>query len=484
MIIVSVTGPTTAEALAQIQRSRKYASMFEFRLDLMGVEAAASLVKAARKPVVLTYRPRWEGGGYAGPDVDRIAVLARAPEIGARYVDLEFRMGVPLIRRFIKECKSIRVIGSRHYFDGQIPDPDHEYRSLRAAGTYAMKFAYRAGDAADTSVAFRFLARAAADRTRAVAIAMGEAGEPSRILYRVFGGWATYASPVGGPAAAEGQLPADALQNIFHADRLTRSTRVFGVIGDPVRYSKGIYIHNPLFRRAHTNAVYCRFAVSDLGRFMSAVAPSITGMSVTLPHKVSIIRFLDGLDESARNSGAVNTVVRRRGSMIGLNTDGAGALDAIEKRMKVKNRSFLVIGAGGAARAIVVEAVRRGANVLIANRSPEAAQDLARRCGANVIELPRVQQCDIVANATSVGMAPDVDRTPIPPGAIRMELAFDAVYQPRETRFLREAKARGAITVSGAEMYLNQAAAQSQLYTGTRPDQRLMRRTLAKVLEP
>ncbi len=482
MIIVSITGPTTEGSLGQIRRSRKFASIFEFRLDLMGIDALDRLIKSAKRPVLATCRPTWEGGGFSGSDDERMAILRQAIRFGATYVDLELRMGARFLRRFIDENPDVHVVASRHSFDDRIPDPGREYRALRSTGAHVLKLAYRANDAGDIVAAFEFLARAKRDRQRAVAIAMGEAGEASRILYRKFGGWAMYASPLDGPAAAEGQIRADMLHSLFRADRLKGSTRIYGVIGDPVRYSKGIYMHNPLFHRAGKDAVYCRFTVKDLPGFMRKVGPDLHGISVTLPHKRAIMKHLDRIDDASRAIGAVNTVIRRGTRLLGSNTDGAGALDAIERKMKVKGKTFLIIGAGGAARAIAVEAVRRGAVVFITNRTPETAQELARRSGARVVTIPELSSCDIVANATSVGMAPAVDVTPLPAGTVRMRLAFDAVYQPAETRFLREAREQGAMIVPGIEMYLNQAAAQSRLYTGIQPDLKWMHRMLDNVL--
>ena len=292
MIIVSITGPTPGESLAQIRHSRKYSSIFEFRLDLMGSGSLDALIDEAKKPVVLTCRPTWEGGTFSGPDADRLALLREGCRLGAAYVDLEAHLGARVIHDFMSANPKACVIASRHFFDDRIPDAEREYRALRATGARVLKLAYRADDAADIGAALEFLARARKDRQRAVAIAMGEAGEPTRILYRKFGGWATYAAPLDGPPAAEGQIRADVLHTVFRADRLTRSTKVYGVIGDPVRFSKGIYIHNPLFQRAGKNAVYCRFAVRDLPKFMRTIAPGLHGMSVdvaaqTNRHEVS-----------------------------------------------------------------------------------------------------------------------------------------------------------------------------------------------------
>ncbi len=482
MIIVSITGPTREEALSQITGSRRFAGLFELRLDLLHGVHAGELIRHAKKPVVATCRPDWEGGGFKGTENQRLAILSEAAEQGAAYIDLELKLGRRRVQTFAQSHRTAKIILSRHYFTEERIDPRREYQAMRSIGASVFKLAYRADDACDISTAMKFLQLAKKDRQEAVAIAMGEAGEASRVLYRVFGGWATFAAPEGGTPAAEGQIAARLLHDLYRADQLGRSTKIFGVIGNPIEYSKGIYLHNPLFHRARKNAVYCRFKVDKLKRFMAEVFPALAGISVTLPHKIAIMEFVDRVEESAKVIGAVNTVVRERGTLVAENTDAAGALDAIEKRMKVRGRTFLVLGAGGAARAIIVEAIRRGAKVFVANRTFERAVELARITGCTPVDPAGIDTVDIVANATSVGMAPMIDKTPLAEGRMKMKLAFDSVYQPADTRFLREARAQGAITVSGVEMYINQAAAQSRRYTGTLPNRKLMRRLLEGVV--
>ena len=211
---------------------------------------------------------------------------------------------------------------------------------------------------------------------------------------------------------------------------------------------------------------------------MKRLAPHLQGFSVTIPHKQKIIRYLDSIDAISRKIGAVNTVVRRNGRLAGTNTDAPGALDAIEARMSVKGRTMVVIGAGGAARAIAFEAMRRGAIVRVTNRTAERSRRLARELGAESVSLDDAGTSDILVNATSVGMTPHASVSPVPRRSIRALLVFDAVYNPPVTKLLHDAKKRKARTVSGMEMYINQGARQSRLWTGQIPDVALMRRIL------
>lgn len=471
------------DALMQVAGSSKYADMFEFRLDLIPQPNIARLLNSTRKPRIVTCRPEWEGGSFMGAERKRIEMLEMASAFGADYVDIELNVNPRTLQEFIRRKKDTKVIVSVHLFDADLFDVTKIYKALVATGADVLKFAFTSRDAADNHLAFRFLSLAKQDAQKAVSIAMEECGEASRALYRKFGGWATYASPEAGAGVLPGQIPARELKDLYRADRLTSSTKIYGVIGHPLGQSKGVYLHNPLFRRAGRNAVYCRFPVTDLDRFMKFVAPFLSGFSVTIPHKQSIIKHLDAIDPTAKAIGAVNTVIRRGGKLCGTNTDATGALDAIERVTKVKGKRVLVIGGGGAARAIAYEAKRRGAEVLIANRTERKAKLLAKEFGVRMVRMAELRWADfdILVNATSVGMFPHVDESPVPKAILKRKTIFDAVYNPPMTRLLREAKRVGARVIQGTEMYLNQAALQSELHTGVKPKAATMRKLISRL---
>jgi 3-dehydroquinate dehydratase/shikimate dehydrogenase len=480
MIIVSITGPLMSDALGQVAASKRYADMFELRLDLIRQPDLVALLSASRVPVIATCRMRKEGGSFRGSERERILLLDLASVLGAEYVDIEFSAGPELFNRYLRRIRRPRVILSAHFVNSVPPAVSTLFRRMDPCGADVLKIAYAAEDATDIRHAVEFTSLAVKGKRKAIAIGMGDAGEASRVLYKKLGGWGTYASAEKGEGSAPGQIKASVLRRLYQADRRTTSTEVYGVIGRPLGQSKGIYLHNPIFQRRGKDAVYCRFPVTDLAGFMRHIAPHLQGFSVTIPHKQTIMHYLDEVDESAAEIGAVNTVVRRRGRLFGTNTDGIGALDAIEGVGRVKGKRILILGAGGAARAIAYEARKRGAEVFVWNRTSKKARALAGELNVQAVStsgLPRLQ-FDILANATPVGMTPDTGVSPATGEILSGRIVFDAVYNPPVTKLLRDAASVGATVVQGTEMYINQAARQSELYTGRKPSLRVMKRLL------
>jgi 3-dehydroquinate dehydratase/shikimate dehydrogenase len=468
------------EALLQVRASAAWADGYEFRLDLIVGLDLHRLFRSTRKPLIATLRPEWEGGRFHGEEKERLDILLEAGARGAEYIDVELRAGKEAMAVLRRHLPGTRLIVSQH--DETTPTSSADaYQRLRGAGGDIVKWAFPAGDSPDLRFVIDFLQSANRDRLKAVSIATGEPGEASRILYRRFGAWATYAAPEYGPHAGEGQVPASMLKRVYRSHRLTKRTKIFGVLGNPVRQSKGIYVHNAAFSRQHSNAVYVRFPTTDLERFARDLLPHIHGCSVTIPFKEQVQRYCDQLDPGAIATGATNTLFRHHTQLRGANTDASAALDAIERVIRVRGKILLVVGAGGAARALVFEATRRGGEVVVTNRTFERAAILAKESGASAVPFNEVLNVNyaILANATPVGMYPAVDQMPVPRELLRPEtVVFDVVYAPRVTFLLRTAKEEGARIVEGMEMYVLQAARQSELFLGKRADIRLIRRTI------
>jgi shikimate dehydrogenase len=230
-------------------------------------------------------------------------------------------------------------------------------------------------------------------------------------------------------------------------------------------------MHNCAFRQTGINAVYIACDVQDIAGAVTGLrALNIKGASITIPHKVSVMGYLDEVDETARRIGAVNTIACVKGRLVGSNTDCLGAVRALSGVTPLRNKHVVIIGAGGAARAVGFGLMDAGAEVVIVNRTPEKGENLARDLNADFIGLHDVKQIDgdILVNTTPVGMTPDSDRMPVAEHLLRKDLiVMDAIYNPLKTLLLRTAERRGCRTVSGLSMFVYQGAAQFERWTGT-----------------
>jgi len=283
---------------------------------------------------------------------------------------------------------------------------------------------------------------------------------------------------------------------------ISGETKICALIGDPVEHTMSPAMHNAAYRKLGLDYIYIPFRVKP-EQLVPAVdglrALNVSGFNVTIPHKVSIIPMLDGLDPLAEKIGAVNTVVNNDGELRGYNTDADGFIRALlERGVEPGGKNIVVLGAGGASRAITYNLAERGAHLTILNRQLELdwAEDIAELIkedfgrAVRVLELrdeylaEALERADILVNATSVGMSPAGDESPVPAGLLKDSLiVFDIVYNPMTTRLLREAKAAGARTIGGIDMLAWQGALAFEKWTGQSAPLDLMRKEAIKMLE-
>jgi 3-dehydroquinate dehydratase/shikimate dehydrogenase len=275
------------------------------------------------------------------------------------------------------------------------------------------------------------------------------------------------------------------MQDLYRAGKITRRTRVYGVIGNPIGHSLSPLLHNTAYGALKLDAVFVPFLVRDLRDFLRCIEPfGVVGFAVTIPHKEQILRYLDDCDALAARIGAVNTVViRGPGRLHGYNTDYVGVLRSLESRMQLAGSRVLLIGAGGAARAAAFALVQAGSIVCLSSRRPARARSLARAAGVQVVERAdlRREYFDAIVNCTPVGMYPH-GGAPLTSAELNCRIVMDMVYRPRETELLRNARSKGIETISGVEMFLAQGYAQHEIWTGGRAPEATMRRAIVAVL--
>jgi 3-dehydroquinate dehydratase / shikimate dehydrogenase len=492
-----VAARTAGAALRQIRAALRYTKTLELRLDwLAHAEEAAQLLARVRKAgiprratLIATCRRRNAGGRFAGTIIGQLSLLRATIQAGCQWVDVEIET-VEATPLFILEmyAGNARRILSHHDFRGT-PDQiglNHLMRRLeetrQSADFDALKIATECDSLADS---LRLLALAGQSRKpNVIAIPMGEVATSARIIAARLGSALSYA-PVD-EATAPGQVPLAELHEVYSDGHVTARTAVYGVIGDPIAHSLSPMLHNTGFHARHIDAIYLPFRVSDLADFLGAIEPlRIAGFSITLPHKERILRHLDDCDPLAAAIGAVNTVVvRGGGKLFGYNTDYVGVLRAIARRMPIAGSRVLILGAGGAARAIAFALVKGGASVSICARREERARKLAREVGGEAMPRAALKRefFDAIVNATPVGMHPHTHQSPLSAPELNCRIVFDAIYRPRRTKLLQLAAAKGIETISGMEMFLAQGIAQWEIWTGTRAPEAAMRRAVLQRL--
>ncbi len=264
---------------------------------------------------------------------------------------------------------------------------------------------------------------------------------------------------------------------------ISGKTRVCGVIGDPIEHTLSPIMHNAAFKALKLDFAFLAFKVkvADVEKAVSGMrALGIHGLNVTMPHKSAVINYLDEVDQAAKAIGSVNTILNKDGRLFGFNTDGVGALQALrENGVEPRGKKVLLLGAGGAARAIAYTLAREADELVILNRTAKQAAELAnllkqtfdRKVVADALSPNAIkdtlQDSDVLINATSVGMKPNANQTPVAFEWLRPDLAvMDIVYNPVETKLAKDAKAAGAKVVSGFEMLIYQGAASFEIWTG------------------
>ena len=269
-------------------------------------------------------------------------------------------------------------------------------------------------------------------------------------------------------------------------------TELYGVIGNPVRHSLSPVIHNGAFQRLGWNAVYLAFEVKDLEEALRGIRGlGVRGVSVTIPFKTEVIPLLDKVEGLARKIGAVNTIVNRGGKLTGYNTDWNGALEALEEKVNLKGKKIVLLGAGGAARAIGFGLKERDCQLIVVNRSKKKGEGLSRELGCDYLPKPSLVrmkavelEAEVIINATSLGMFPQDGETPFPKYLLKKGMVvMDIVYQPFQTKLLREAKERGCLTVNVLEMLMRQGAAQCEIWTGRRLEIGQIKKDLLRTLK-
>jgi len=475
-------------------RQAPLADLVELRLDRIGHPGADALrrfTKECPKPAIVTIHGGEAFGTYAGSVDERCQILVDAAKAGARFVDVDWTLSLELGE---VEPPCHRIV-SRHELEGTPDDLeafDEEVRAVLYEGD-AVKLVTHARCTEDGLRVLRHLRQA---RGGLISFCSGRAGSFTRVLAPIFGSPFTYAAPADLPGmeglepTAPGQLRINDLLGRMPPGGLTPETAVLGVVGRPIHHSASPFVHGMALKNAHLDAVYVAFEPHDFDRFLELLDDeNYRGLSVTAPFKEPAFASASTPDADSQRLEAVNTLVRDGEGWRGFNTDLASVRVTVEqvwahfaskpgRPVVPAAATALVLGAGGAARAVVGALRDLDLTVVVAGRDGAKAQALAAPLGARGIPWEEIPATDhqVLVNTTPLGQAGGAEESPIPDDWIRPgSLVLDAVYRPIKTPLLSAAGRQGCVCVPGAEWFVRQAAAQFELFTHEKADDALMR---------
>ena len=479
LLCVTVTAATTAE-LRQKRDAVRDADLLELRLDSVADPNVAAALDGRRRPVIVTCRPAWEGGGFKGSEEERKRILADALALGAEYVDLEWRAQ---FNDLIARTGGKRIVLSAHDFHAVPIDLTSRVHAMRSTGAEVVKIAAATTSLSDCIPLLDLgSGHSGGGDQGLVVIGMGPFGFATRVLAARFGSRWTYA----GALDDIGQVSAHALLHAYHFRSISESTAIYGVAGGSVAHSVSPSMHNAAFRAARIDAVYLPFPAADAEDFHRfARALGISGASVTIPLKVALLTYVDEAYSVARRIGAINTIRVENGRWLGDNTDAAGFLEPLLDRVAPAGLRVAIVGAGGAARAVLVALASTGCTMRVHARNRAQAEEVAALAPATVGPWPpEPGSWDLLVNCTPIGLFPRVDDTPVPKEQLTGRYVYDLIYNPPATRLLRDATALGCLTIGGLDMLVAQARGQFHWWTGLKPQAGVMRdAALARLAE-
>jgi len=493
LITASIMPSSQKEATTLLEKALEKGELAEIRIDLIkDLDLSEINNKFDKKRIIVTNRKKDEGGLFEGSESERISPLIDALKIGFGFIDIE-SSSIDSLHNLISKRREYNsktnIIISYHNFEETPQNLKEILLQMENQGHDIVKIVAYAKDISDNLRIKDLVSSRSSQNKKIISFLMGEKGEISRILCNSWGSYTSYAPLRGVGKTALGQIPIEDLNDVYRSGSINNTFDIYGLIGNPVKESIGYYVHNKLFSYYNMDAVYLNFLVDDLDRFMSSFKGQFKGLCVTMPFKERIVPFLNKIDTMAQKIGAINTIKKNNEGLFGTNTDWIGAVYSIEKLTSINNKKVLILGAGGAGKAIAFGIANRQGEVIISNRDEKKALELSKNLGAETVlwEDRNDVEFDILVNATKIGMTPEENNCPMEDSFFTKDLSgitvFDAVYSPLETRLLTRSREQGAKIANGLDMYIGQAMVQFELWTGIKPSSEKMEKFSKEALE-
>ena len=519
MICIPITAKTNKEALQEIKRCCAFADFIELRMDLIADGNLSDLIAAIRSTadsvkIIVTCRKKEEDlSATELPQAQQLAeysktekidLLKKAIDLKADFVDIELMEGSDAIDELGDYCaKPGRVTGliiSYHDIKKtpSVTKLQEIFHQAVENGATVVKIVTFAKSAEDNLKVLGMIPYAQKHSHKIIAMCMGAEGRISRVAAPLLGAYLSFATQDSCTQSAPGQLTVSQMRQInklIQDNRPNKTVPVFSseqelqnyvLLGNPVAQSFSPLMHNAALKEMGIDGRYNAFCVSNLESALCGIkGMDIRGGSVTIPYKVSVMEYLDEIDEDALNIGAVNTIVNSNGHLIGYNTDWLGLIVTIKELMPIKDKTFVIIGAGGTAMAAVYGILKESGLPIIVNRTIAKGKSLSNKFKCpfySFADLVKIK-ADCLINTTPIGMYPNTDQSPVEASMLTgYKYVIDVIYNPQKTKLLCDAEAQGCNIVSGLDMFVHQGAQQLKLWTGIEPPRALMKKVVTERL--
>lgn len=472
-MIVGIITEININILLEKVNSIKNVDIFEWRLDYLSeinINHIKKIKQTLKKPLIFTLRPENQGGHYKGTETQRLTLLKQLSNLLPEYLDIEHTVDPRFIEAIKNQHPTIKIIRSYHNFE----ETPHSLPNILSAMEHPDISIYKVITYANNLFDNFTVLRLVKDQTRTINIVahcMGPIGLLSRVLGAIVGNYFHYGALPQSNAPIPYCPEVNTLAKTYHMNQLNLQTKIFALLGDPVEHSVGHIFHNKHFAEKSRNAVYVKIPLkqNQLKEFFQVIRDFLfKGFSITMPLKETIMPYLAVIDEEAKAMGAVNTLFLRDGQWHGTNTDGIGALTPIKKIQDLKKKHVLIIGAGGAAKAIThIYSKEPIASLTLLNRTLDKAHTLAEKYNGQGYDYETFKQketkppFDVVINAIPNAMANeamvhDAVISHINPHT----LVMDVDYGHPPSLLVEKAKAMGCTVIPPQTMYEAQALEQ------------------------
>ncbi len=471
MICISITAATNEEMLRLIAKAGKEgADLYELRLDeLSEPPEVENLIRAADKPCIVRCCSTSGHGSFRGTSQERHDIFLRAVRARAGFIDVE-PADVPTLAG--KTGNTI-LICSLFDFYGTPSNLKERVRELAALPCDWVKFVVTNRGPADNVAVFEALKIC---RKPCIGLARGEGGLVTRVLGLAYGSRITYGDFESGFEQVPGKPTVKDLAEIYRVKDLTDSTKVYGVMGNPVDFTRSFRLHNRAFQKLGIDAVFIPFWTESVDDFLAVIpaALNVQGLAVSMPYKMAALRWAELSSENAQRIGAADTLTLTENGWRANNNELHCIFEVLKDAVtnlgiNLTGADALVLGSGGTARAVGVALTLVGCRITVASVDHEAAWRLGNVMDWDVEDWKTAPlgRYELVANTTPVGLYPKFEESPYPADAWKEGMvAFDVVHNPQQTRFLKDAAAHGAMVIDGVELFLKQVARQFEQWTG------------------